>query len=200
MRRLLSMFALFCCGPAFCATTESQLDCKNEIVEGSRIVLFSNRDIFFISNSARGCGSEYKYRDYSDGAKGFLIISSPGGDELGLNAQNMIYFVSLGSEKANYIGDIPASATELEDGTYQNIVQSGGSIFESVYKLSSEKITILSPSRELIISDTQCIYQRKDSKACKKMSGSFKEPLCVINYGGQKVAADMDECSGMSEG
>ncbi|AZE32920.1 hypothetical protein [Pseudomonas chlororaphis] len=200
MRRLLSIFAFFCCGPAFCGSTESQLDCKSESGEESGIALSSNREIFFIKNSARGCGSEYTYREYADGAKGFLVISSPGSDDLGLNAQNMIYFVPSGGKEVNYIGDIPASATELEDGTYQNIVQSGGSIFESVYKLSSEKITILSPSRELIISDTQCIYQRKDSKACKKMSGRFKKPLCVINYGGQKVAADIDECSGMSEG
>ncbi|MCP1481911.1 hypothetical protein J2Y88_004222 [Pseudomonas chlororaphis] len=126
------------------------------------------------------------------------MISSPGSDDLGLNAQNMIYFVLPGSKEANYIGDIPASATELEDGTYQNIVQSGGSVFESVYKLGSEKITILSPSRELIISDTQCVYQKKDSKVCKEMSGSFKKPLCVINYGGRKLVSDINECSGMN--
>ncbi|MGE7958762.1 hypothetical protein ACQKQA_19615 [Pseudomonas sp. NPDC089530] len=200
MKHLIVIFALFYYGSAFCGSAERPLGCRSESEGGRGIKLFSNRDVFFIKKAKRRCGSEYTYREYSDGAKGFLVISSPGSDDLGLNAQNMIYFVLSGSKEANYIGDIPASATELEDGTYQNIVQSGGSIFESVYKLSSEKITILSPSRELIISDTQCVYQKKDSKACKEMSGSFKKPLCVINYGEHKVAADINECSGMSEG
>jgi hypothetical protein len=199
MRNLIVACILLYCGAAVSASIESPLECKSEAGSEGSVTLSSKDKIFLIKSSERGCGSEYTYKNFSGEAKGLLVTSFPGGDELGINAQNMIYFVPLGSKDAIYVGSIPASSTELEDGTYQNIVQSGGSIYKNIYKIESDKIDILSPSFELIVSDTQCVYQSESGEACKKISGTFEKPICVINYGERKVISDLIKCSGMTE-
>lgn len=71
--------------------------------------------------------------------------------------------------------------------------------YKSAYKLYDDKVSTSSPTRELIISDTQCVYEEAHSKHCKTMSGSVKKPLCVFNYGDRKVKADVVECTGMND-
>jgi hypothetical protein len=156
-------------------------------------------EVYSLKGSERGCGSEYTYREASNKMDRALIFSAPGSDDLGLNAQNLIYAVPMGNKEAKYIGSIPASATELEDGSYKDVQQSGGSIYESTYVVGDDKISILSPSKELIISGSQCIYQKEESTSCEKMKGSFKKPLCVLNHAERKVLADAAVCSGMRD-
>lgn len=87
----------------------------------------------------------------------------------------------------------------MQDGSYKDIQQSGGSIYESIYRIEGREVLTLTPSKELIISDEQCVYKQKSGGVCQKMRGSFKKPVCVFNYGERKVLADANECADMSE-
>ena len=199
MRRLIAICIFFYCGAAWSGVPDQVLECKNADGTPSDLQLSLKNEIFSIKGSERGCGSEYTYREASNKMGRALIFSAPGSDDLGLNAQNLIYSVSMGSKEARYIGSVPASATELEDGGYKDVQQYGGSIYESIYMIGEDKISILSPSKELVISGSQCIYQKEESKSCVKMKGSFKKPLCVLNHTERKVLVDAAVCSGMSE-
>jgi hypothetical protein len=198
MNRWIAVFIFLYCGAAW-SDADRQLECKNGSDVPDELTLSFKDKAFTLKNSERGCDSEYTYRDMSDKTKASFIFSAPGGDDMGLNAQNMIYAVMPGSNEAKYIGSIPVSAVELEDGSYKDIQQVGGSIYESVYVVSGEKISTVSPSKELVISGIQCVYQEKNDKACKKMQGSFKKPLCVLNYGERKVISKAKDCAGMSD-
>jgi hypothetical protein len=55
----------------------------------------------------------------------------------------------------------------------------------------------LSPSKELIISETECVYEKEGGSKCKNMSGTFKQPLCTLNFSGRKVLVGMENCAGM---
>jgi hypothetical protein len=198
MNRLIAVCVFFYCGVAW-SDADRQLECKKGSDVPGELTLSFKEQVFTLKNSERGCESEYTYRDVSDKTKTYLVFSAPGGDDMGLNAQNMIYAVPPGSSEAKYIGSIPVSAIELEDGNYKDIQQVGGSIYESVYVVGDEKISTVSPSKELVISGVQCVYQEKNDKACKKMQGSFKKPLCVLNYGERKVISKAADCAGMSD-
>lgn len=198
MNRFFVVCVFFYCGVAW-SDVDRQLECKSGSDEPSVLTLSFKDQIFTLKNSERGCDSEYTYRDASENTKRSLIFSAPGSDDMGLNAQNMIYAVMPGSNEAKYIGSIPSSATELEGGGYKDIQQVGGSIYETVYMVEGEKVSTVSPSKELVVSGVQCVYQKKDDKACKKMQGSFTKPLCVLNYGERKVISNAADCVGMNE-
>lgn len=83
----------------------------------------------------RECRSEYLYKEKSRAGKDGVIFSSPTSDDLGINAQNIIYSISHGGNEVVYIWEVPASAVEVEEDVYQNIVQAGGSVYENIYRL-----------------------------------------------------------------
>ena len=199
MNRLIAICMFFYCCVAWSDALDSQLECKAGNDVPGELTLLLKDQVFTLKKSERGCESEYTYRDSSDKAKVSFIFSAPGSDDMGLNAQTMIYAVTPGNDEAKYIGSIPASAVGLEDGSYKDVQQVGGSIYESVYVVDGEKVSTISPGKELVISGVQCVYQEKDSNNCKKMHGSFKNPLCVLNYGERKVIAKADDCAGMND-
>ncbi|MGV8889690.1 MAG: hypothetical protein ACOH2P_16960 [Pseudomonas sp.] len=195
------MFSLFIySGAVWSAPLEHKLLCKDG-GSGQKVALvvsFEGR-AFSLENSGRGCRSDYVYREASDEPRNSFIFSYPTADDMGLNAQIMIFAASARGGSAKYIGSIPAGASELQDGSYKDIQQSGGSIFESVYRIEGREVLILTPSKELIISDEQCVYKEKSGGVCQKKRGSFKKPVCVFNYGERKVLADANECADMKE-
>lgn len=198
MIRWIAVCLFLYCSMAWSAA-DLQLECKSGGEVPDELRLSFKGQVFTLNNSERGCDSEYTYRDVSDKTKVPLIFSAPGGDDMGLNAQNMIYAVTPGSSEAKYIGSIPVSAVELENGSYKDIQQVGGSIYESVYVVGNEKISTISPIKELVISGVQCVYKEKNDKSCKKMQGSFRKPLCVLNYGERKVISRATDCAGMGD-
>ncbi|MBP5956426.1 hypothetical protein ICA16_12195 [Pseudomonas anatoliensis] len=187
-------------GAANSASIEHKLVCKeeggNEAVE---LVLSFKEEFFTLLGSDRGCRSEYVYRVVSGDYSVPFIFSYPISDDMGLNAQVMIFAASANDGVAHYIGSIPASASELQDGSFKDIQQSGGSIYESIYRIEGQEVLTLTPGKELMISDEQCVFKEKSGGACQKMRGSFIKPVCVFNYGDRKVLADVKECADMSE-
>lgn len=154
---------------------------------------------FFLENPERGCRSDYAYREASDSASNSLIFSYPTSDDLGLNAQIMIFAAPTNGGLAKYIGSIPAGASDLEDGSYKDIQQSGNSIYESTYRIERGEVVTIIPDKELIVAGKQCVYRFKDDSACEEMLASFNSPLCVFNEGERKILAGVNECADMSQ-
>ena len=193
---LVSYSGLIVAGP-----TEYQLQCKvfDESADTKvGLILSFEGEAFAIENSDRGCKSDYAYRASLNQSSTPLIFSYPTSEDMGLNSQIMIFAASIKDGSAEYIGSVPAGASELQDGSYKDIQQSGGSIYESIYRIEGREILTLTPGKELIVSGEQCVYKEKSGGVCKKMRGTFKNPVCVINYGSRKVLANVQECSDMS--
>lgn len=132
------MILSFYCAFLLSSPKESFLHCERSSDTERLISLSYNEKIFYMENTERGCSSEYSYKE-NRGEGGWIITSFSGFDDLGINAYNIVYLVSPGANDAIYAGEVPGSAVELEDGTFENIVQSGGSIYKSVYKLDNGK-------------------------------------------------------------
>ncbi|WP_095187899.1 hypothetical protein [Pseudomonas sp. Irchel 3E19] len=201
MIRLIVLSFFIYSGAAHSSSVEHSLICKeaDQGSESASLALSFEGGTFSLDNADRGCRSDYVVRETSGAANNVIIFSYPTSDNMGLNAQLMVFSAPAKGGKANYIGDIPANASESENGTYKDVQQSGGSIYESVYRIDDSKVVTLTPGKELIVSGEQCIYKENSDIACKKMRGSFKKPVCVFNYGERKVLADTKECAGMSE-
>lgn len=202
MIRLIILSFFIYSGAAWSNPVEHKLLCKDSDQDSDSavgLVLSFEGGTFSLQNPDRGRRADYIYRELSDEPSGSVIFSYPTSDDMGLNAQVMIFSASAKDSEASYIGSIPASASELQDGSYKDIQQSGGSIYESIYRIDGAKVLTLTPSKELIISDEQCVYKERSSSACQKMRGSFKHPVCVFNYGERKVLAGANECADMSE-
>ena len=82
----------------------------------------------------------------------------------------------------------------MAKGAYQHIIQAGGSVYENTYRIESEKIKISLPSKELMISGNECIYESDGDDSCKKIAGSFSYPVCILNYTERKVLASIEHC------
>jgi hypothetical protein len=201
MIRLIILSFFIYSNAAWSSPVEHSLICKeaDQDSDSGSLALSFEGGVFFLDNVDRGCRSDYVFREASDTANDAIIFSYPTSDDMGLNAQVMIFSAPAKGGKANYIGDIPAGASELHDGTYKDIQQSGGSIYENIYRIDGSKIVTLTPGKELIISDEQCVYKKESGGVCQRVRGSFKKPICVFNYGERKVLADASECAGMSE-
>ncbi|PMX04278.1 hypothetical protein C1X59_02375 [Pseudomonas sp. FW215-R2] len=180
---------------------EYQLLCKiSDQSTDSKVglILSFEGGAFAIENPDRGCKSDYVYRTSLNESSAPLIFSYPTSEDMGLNSQIMIFAASIKDGSAEYIGSVPAGASELQDGSYKDIQQSGGSIYESIYRIEGREVLTLTSGKELIISGEQCVYKEKSGGVCKKMRGSFKNPVCVFNYGSRKILANVQECSDMS--
>lgn len=187
---------------AWSTPMDHKLVCKNadQGAESSvGLTLTSESVEFFLENSERGCRSDYVYREASDRASNSLIFSYPPSDEMGLNAQIMIFAAPTNGGLANYIGSIPAGASDLEDGSYKETQQSGNSIYESTYRIERGEVVTVVPGKELIIAGKQCVYKVKGDSACEEMLGSFNSPICVFSEGDRKILAAVNECADMSE-
>ena len=202
MIRLIILSFIIYSGAAWSNPVEHKLLCKDANQDSDSavgLVLSFEGRTFSLKNPDRGCRSDYVYREASDEPSGSVIFSYPTSDDMGLNAQVMIFSAPPNGGEASYIGSIPASASELQDGSYKDIQQSGGSIYENIYRIDGAKVLTLTPSKELIISDEQCVYKERSSSACQKMRGGFKHSVCIFNYGERKVLAGANECADMRE-
>ncbi|MGF6671307.1 hypothetical protein [Pseudomonas monsensis] len=202
MSKMIMFFFLVYSGSVLSSPVEHKLLCEaSDQDSGSQVILHLSFDggRFSIENPERGCRSEYVYRESSNESGVSFIYSYPTIDDMGLNAQIMIFATSSKSGSADYIGSIPAGASESQDGSYKDIQQSGDSIYETIYRIEDREVLALAPSKELIIGGDQCVFKEKTGGVCQKMRGSFKKPVCVFNYGERRVLADAKECTEMSE-
>lgn len=200
MTRFVILIFFVSSGVAWASPVDHEVLCKpaNPHIDSevSLNLFFEGRKVSF-ENLQRGCRSMYVYKEASDAISDSLILSYPTADDMGLNAQVLVFAVSARSDLANYIGAIPAGASELPNGSYKDIQQSGGSIYETIYRIEGHKILISRPTKELIIADEKCVYRKKTGGACQKMRGSFKKPVCIFNYDERKVLIGSNECADM---
>ena len=191
---LAARFSCFC-NPALSAPLELPQQCQKVGISQDSVSLSIRSHEFILQKAQRACNSEYLYKENSSPNKGGTIISSPTNNDLGINAQNIIYSISYGSNEAVYIGEIPASATEVAEGVYQHIIQAGGSVYENTYRIESGKIKISLPSKELIISGNECIYESEGNDSCKNIAGSFSYSVCILNHTERKLLASIEHCN-----
>lgn len=201
MIRLIVLLLSVYSGAVYAGSSEHSLICKeaDQNADSASLTLSFEGGSFSLDNTDRGCRSDYIVREVSGAENEAIIFSYPTNDDMGLNAQMMIFSAPAKGGKANYIGDIPVSASELEDGTYKDIQQSGDSIFKNVYRIEGSKVLTLTPGKELILSGEHCVYKAEGSAVCQKMRGTFKKPVCVLNKGERKVLANASECADMKE-
>ena len=82
----------------------------------------------------------------------------------------------------------------MAEGVYQHIIQAGGSVYENTYRIESGKIKTSLPSKELIISGNECIYESEGNDSCKNIAGSFNYPAYILNHTERKVLACIEHC------
>lgn len=171
------------------------LQCR-EIVQGKQVIILTGNQIKFdIVDPYRTCESlfEYERLQRDDGA--YLITSWPENDELGINAQRHLYIALSANSEARFVGAVPVEASVIDEGVYRSVSQVGGSIFETIYSIDNGAVSIKKPTKELIISDTKCVYAHEGSDACLDMTGTFDKPVCVYSVDEKKILADISECS-----
>ncbi|WP_347902738.1 hypothetical protein [Pseudomonas purpurea] len=195
MKHIAALCFLLFCTSASSEVLESNLDCKPGAEGG--LILSSAERVFVIKSPERDCQSAFTFKTYPGKTGAILIFAWPPSDEFGLNSQRYVYSVMPEKKEATHIGYIPAGADEIEDRVFKHVLQEGGSIYETRYRIESDKVSTLSPVKELIIADTLCIYPQRNSSKCEQMTGTFENLVCVMNYGERKVLADISACAGM---
>ena len=177
-------------------STYEQADCR--ITEPSKEVeIYANGIPYQLGDSSKNCDRNYSFIDSGDGST--IILAGPNSEEFGINAQNEIYLAIPGSRKANNIGSIPARSDFIENKTFRDIAQVGDSLFETIYIIKDEKLTIAHPSYELIFSDEHCIYKNENSKKCSSLKGTYKNPICAWQSGGRKILAKKERCEDLRD-
>lgn len=195
MKHIAALCFLLFCASASSEGLENGLAC-NPGAEGG-LILSSTERVFVIKSSERDCNSVFTFENYPDKTGMTLVFAWPPSDEFGLNAQRYVYSVMPEKKEATHIGYIPAGADEVEDRVFKHVLQEGGSIYETRYRIERDKVSTLSPVKELIIADTLCVYPERDSSVCKQMTGTFENLVCVMNDGERKVLTSISECAGM---
>lgn len=175
----LISFLCFLGAHSFSSSEETGLQCK-DVINGRSILLKNNELELTIKNSRRSCGSDFTYEEATLPSRKWLITSWPTDEELGLNAQRELFIAPSRKSEAVYIGAIPVDAVAIAPYTYRNIIQSGGSIYETIYVISESSVETKTPSRELIISDALCVYKKESDSACQTIIGTFDKPLCHL--------------------
>lgn len=201
MIRLIILLLFVYSGAAYSSSAEHSLLCKEpgQSSDSASLTLSFEEEVFFVNNTDRGCRSDYVVRQAQGAENESIIFSYPTSDDMGLNAQIMIFAAPANGGEAHYIGDIPAGASELKDGNYQDIQQAGDSIYENIYRIDGSKVITLMPGKELIISGEQCVYKKAGDAVCQKMRGSFEKPVCVLNDGARKILAVASDCTELKE-
>ena len=132
-----------------------QADCR-KTESNTKIEIYANGTTYQLGDNSKTCDRHYSFIDSGDGS--IVILAGPSSDELGINAQNEIYLAAPGSWKAINIGSVPARSDFIENKTFRDIAQVGGSLFETKYIIKDGKLTAY-PGYELIFFDEQCIYK-----------------------------------------
>jgi hypothetical protein len=172
------------------------INCQEAMTEsGPALIVTVGKSKFVIKNQEDTCETDFEYIAPHSDKELPMIAAWPTTDELGVNAKRDFYRVSPSMQEAKYLGSIPVDATLISKNRYRSISQVGGSMYETVYFFDNNQINIETPSKELIILDTQCIYKNKDSNNCKHITGTFDKPICVYNYGNRRILASPSICS-----
>lgn len=196
--RYLISFLYFLGAHSFASSRETGLQCK-EVINGRGILLTHNDLELTIKNSRRLCDSYFTYEEIALPNKRCLITSWPTNEELGLNAQRDLFVAPSRKSEAVYIGAIPVDAVAISQNAYRNITQSGGLIYETIYIISESSIETKTPSRELVISDSLCVYKKESDSACQTITGTFDKPLCLYDDGKKKILKEPSSCSELLE-
>lgn len=195
-RYLLFLLSIFSAS-AFAGDEEASLKCTE--ANSKEILLSTNGVEFTIKSPRRSCGSDFTYEGVALPNKKWMITSWPTDEELGLNAQRELFIAPSIKSEAVYIGAIPVDVVAISPNTYRNITQSGGSIYETTYIINELHIEIKSPSRELVISNSLCVYKKESDSACQTMTGTFDKPLCLYDDGKKKFLKELSSCSELLE-
>lgn len=189
-------FSLILSNASVAENEATHFQCREAITEGKRSLILSADNINFrIQTSQSTCESPFEYQRLKSDSDKYLITSWPTSEELGVNAQRKLYMASPERPDAEYIGSIPVAAEIVGEGRYRNISQEGGSIHETIYFMRDAQLYIEKPSKELVIANTECVYLQGNHNDCKRMTGTFENPICVYSHDGEKTLADISICS-----
>jgi len=181
---------------SFASEEDGGLTCKELDTRNGRDIFLSSNDMAFtIKSPRRSCNSRFTYEQINFPSEKWMITSLPTEEELGLNAQRELFIAPSKKSEAIYIGAIPVDAISIGTNTYRNLTQSGGSIYETVYQINESSVETKTPSRELVISDSLCVYEKESDSACQTMTGTFDKPLCLYTDGEKKILEESSSCS-----
>lgn len=192
MIKFLMILTAFSTTELHAASIYEQAVCKNQ-KPGNEVEIYAGSKVYHLDDKNKSCSINYSYIDSGDGS--IIILAGPDSEELGINAQNEIYFAPPGRDSATNIGAIPVRSDFIDNKTFRDIAQLGGSLFQTIYKIKEGRLTIIQPSYELIFSDKQCIYNRQESKKCMPLKGTYDKPICVRQFGERKILAQIEKCA-----
>lgn len=199
--RYLAIFLFFLACNSSASEENDELTCRAIGIGTGKDILLSKDDMeFSVKNSRRSCESRFSYEDIFLPNKKFMISAWPTEGEPGLNAQRDVFIAPSKKSEAVYIGSIPVDSTPIGENAYRSITQAGGSIHETTYLLTEKSLELKNPSKELVISDSLCVYNRESDSSCQILTGTFESPLCVYNYNGKKILKNVSSCSGLVQG
>lgn len=98
MIRLIMIFFFVYSGSILAGPVEHKLLCKVSDQDSDSqvgLILSFEGGAFSLENPDRGCRSDYVYRESPDESSASVIFSYPTRDDMGLNAQIMIFLLQL---------------------------------------------------------------------------------------------------------
>jgi hypothetical protein len=179
------------------ASEFEQAECSPNKEHNEGVYISINKSLYHITEADRDCHSNYLISKTKDGTT--TILAGPSQNELGENAQNTVYLVEPKSNIAVNIGSIPVEAEPLGENKFVDISQSGGSIYQTTYKINKKSIAILKPTYELSFSGSQCILKNSNSKNCQQLQATFETPICITQINEKKILSPMTTCAEMKK-
>lgn len=159
-----------------------------------------------IKNTSSNCASGFTFIQDRNRKMSGYIITPP--KELGLNAKQSVYYTPFNKGANTYIGELPSSANENEEGLFINVLQQGGSIYLEKYKLTPTKIEASPETLELLVDGIACIQNPSDvwqitfhgNRVCnKKAKASSKHPICLSYNNGKATLSPLSICKVIQE-
>ncbi|MBD9503190.1 hypothetical protein IB256_20545 [Pseudomonas sp. PDM17] len=196
MKNPLALIIILTITKANADSIYEQADCR-KTESDAKIEIYANGALYQLENNSKTCDRYYSFIDSGDGS--MVILAGPSSDELGINAQNEVYLATSGSRKAIYIGSVPVRSDFIENKTFRDIAQVGGSLFETIYIIKDGKLTTAYPGYEFIFSDEQCIYNNEKSKKCTTLTGTYENPICAWQSGERKLLAKKERCEDLRD-
>ena len=169
--------------------------CKENPELKNNITITLKHKSYHLETGDKDCKVNYAYIPINDDS--LIILVGPDTDELGINARNDIYLAPSDKSIAKKIGSIPVRADFVGGGTFRDIFQTGGSLFQTTYKIEGDQLTIPQPSYELVFSDSQCVYRSRTSSHCTTMIGTYNNPICVWRDNHRQTLARKENCEAL---
>lgn len=195
--KTILIFTLLSATNALADKPYEQPICKENTKPKNNITIILKHKSYLLETGDKDCKVNYAYIPINDDS--LIILVGPDTDELGINAQNDIYLATSDKSIAKNIGSIPVRADFVGGGTFRDIFQVGGSLFQTTYKIDGRQLTISQPSYELIFSDSQCVYRSRTSNHCTTMIGSYSNPICVWRDNHRQTLARKENCEALQD-